>query len=153
MSTAGAPGGNHVPRGITARARDLVVVKHRTYVDSRGALVPIELVKVVPYAVARLFWIGDVPSGQQRGAHAHYSCSQYMICMAGVVRIDATDGIEQRTFDLAVGEALLVPPLIWATEQYIGDGAMLLVLCDKPYDADDYIHSFEKFRAAVANRA
>ena len=70
--------------------------------------------------------------------------------LAGLVLIEVQDGTDQRVFDLRPGEALLVPPLIWATERYMTVDAVLLVLCDKPYAAEDYIHSIAEFGAVRA---
>ena len=148
VSDGGADGAQH--RGLSRRSavsvRDLSVVKHRVFADPRGALVPMELTTTVPFPVARLFWVFDVAAGQQRGAHAHRTCSQYMICVSGLVRIEVQDGADLCAFDLNPGEALHVPPMIWATEQYKVEATILLVLCDKPYEADDYIHSIADFR-------
>ncbi len=146
MSETGAPGAGRA----LARLHDHSVAKHRVFADPRGALVPIEVATAIPYAVARLFWVADVPAGQQRGAHAHHTCSQYLICVSGLVLIEVQDGTDQRVFDLRPGEALLVPPLIWATERYMTVDAVLLVLCDKPYAAEDYIHSIAEFGAVRA---
>jgi len=76
-----------------------------------------------------------------RGQHGHKLCQQYMVCCEGRIRIDAFDGAHTRDFTLERGQALLVPPLIYAAETYLTENSLLLVICDQPFDKDDYIHS------------
>lgn len=129
------------------------VVRHRTFRDPRGALVPIELASALPFVPVRLFWVHDVPVGQTRGAHAHRVCTQYLLAMAGTVEVAVSDGDETVTFSLASGDGLLIAPGLWASERYTTHDAMLLVLCDRPYEAEDYIHTIEELRAFRANAA
>jgi hypothetical protein len=44
---------------------------------------------------------------------------------------------------------LLVPPGIWAREEYITDGAVLMVLCDRGYEAEDYLRDYNDFKTFV----
>ncbi len=44
--------------------------------------------------------------------------------------------------------ALIVPPLVWATQTF-AEGAMLLVLCSDRYDAADYISDYAEFVGLV----
>ena len=118
---------------------DLAVVKLQQLRDKRGLLVPIELPKVVPFPVKRLFWISDVPVDGVRGAHAHKACHQFMICVAGRLTVEAFDGKAEQRFDLIGGQALHVPPAIFSTERFIEQGSILLVLCDQKYEHDDYL--------------
>jgi UDP-2-acetamido-3-amino-2,3-dideoxy-glucuronate N-acetyltransferase len=113
--------------------------------DERGALTVAEFNRFVPFTVARLFYVRDVPAGSIRGQHAHYQCSQYMICQSGRLRISMTDGIRERVVELASGQAILVEPGIFATETYLDADSAMLFLCDRPYERDDYIHTMEEF--------
>lgn len=115
--------------------------------DQRGALTVVELGGVVPFTVARLFYVTRVPAGTARGQHGHFRCSQYFLCQAGRVRTVASDGAEERAFILEPGQGLLVPPGIFASETYLEPDTILQVLCDRPYEKDDYIHSMEELRA------
>lgn len=118
----------------------LAVVRHRVFADPRGALVPIELTAAVPFPIARLFWVRDVPNGMSRGGHAHKLCSQYMICVSGRIGVGVSDTVSERAFELEPGHALLVPPGIFATETYATPDSTLLVLCDRAYEVADYVH-------------
>jgi hypothetical protein len=107
--------------------------------DDRGGLGVIDIVKHAPFAPVRLFWLFDVAAGRSRGGHAHKLCSQFMVCMSGRVSIDAFDGITRRSILLARGEFINLVPGIFATETFLVEGSILLVLCDRPFDADDYV--------------
>jgi dTDP-4-dehydrorhamnose 3,5-epimerase-like enzyme len=103
-----------------------------------------------PFAVARVFTV-SAPANAVRGDHAHKRCAQLLVSAAGNIRIDCYDGTERKGFLLdAPNKGLLVPPGIFATETYLGDGALLMVLCDQPYDETDYLRGEDKFRAWIA---
>jgi len=114
--------------------------------DGRGTLTVADFAATVPFPVVRLFYIRDVPPGTCRGRHAHRLCSQYMICISGKVEINVTDGKQERSLELAPGNAVLIAPGIFAAETYKDPDTILLVLCDRPYEAEDYIHSLEELR-------
>jgi dTDP-4-dehydrorhamnose 3,5-epimerase-like enzyme len=113
--------------------------------DARGALTVAEFGKFVPFPVVRMFYVRDVPPGTMRGMHAHYRCSQYMVCISGRLRITVADGRNEQGFELAPGQGMFVPPGIFATETYLDADSVMLALCDRPYEKDDYIHTLEEF--------
>ncbi|HYM73037.1 MAG TPA: FdtA/QdtA family cupin domain-containing protein [Stellaceae bacterium] len=119
----------------------------RCFRDARGALVPVDLPAVVPFAVVRLFWVYDVPAGTSRGSHAHKECHQFLVCVAGTVAVEAYDGSAERSFVLTEGQALHLPPGIFATERYVAPGSVLMVFCDRSYEPADYLTEREAFLA------
>lgn len=118
----------------------LIVVDLPQFRDSRGLLVPVEFSKFMPFAVKRMFWIADVPAGGTRGGHAHKRCHQFAICTTGAIAIEAFDGHTKCTVELAMGQALHIPPGIFTTEQFIALNTILVVLCDRAYEATDYLY-------------
>jgi UDP-2-acetamido-3-amino-2,3-dideoxy-glucuronate N-acetyltransferase len=120
--------------------------------ESRGELAIAEFRDLVPFPVARLFYVRDVPPGQARGGHAHFRCRQYMICQAGRIAVTLFDGQQQRSLELSPGQAILVEPGIFGTETYLDPDSALLVLCDRSYEKNDYIHDRDgviKFRKGI----
>ncbi|CAN7318273.1 FdtA/QdtA family cupin domain-containing protein [Bradyrhizobium sp. LjRoot220] len=107
--------------------------------DDRGGLGVIDTVDVVPFAPVRMFWIADVARGTIRGGHAHKLCSQFLVCLQGRIKVDAFDGTLTQQFVLERGDFLNLVPGIFATETFLDDGCVLLALCDRPYEAEDYI--------------
>jgi dTDP-4-dehydrorhamnose 3,5-epimerase-like enzyme len=118
---------------------DLEPVAFRCFRDARGALVALDLPAAVPFPAARVFWVFDVPADTARGAHAHKQCRQFLVCVTGSVTVELFDGSAERLIALAEGQALHVPPGIFATERYTAPGTVLMVFCDRPYEPADYL--------------
>ena len=51
--------------------------------DPRGNLTFIEQNNHIPFEIKRIFYIYDVPTAESRGAHAHKTLEQFLICMSG----------------------------------------------------------------------
>jgi dTDP-4-dehydrorhamnose 3,5-epimerase-like enzyme len=122
-------------------------VTFRCQRDARGALVALDLPAAVPFPVVRAFWVFDVPADTARGAHAHKQCQQFLVCVTGSVAVEVFDGSAERSIALAEGQALHVPPGIFATERYVTPGSVLMVFCDRPYEPADYLTDRAAFLA------
>ena len=97
----------------------------------------------MPFTQVFSTWLKTV-----RGGHAHRGCSQFMICTQGVIEINCDDGREQRSFILDRGNVgLLLPPNMWATQRFCHENSVLLVVCDQPYEEQDYIRNYAEFLA------
>lgn len=120
--------------------------------DARGNLVVAEFSEFVPFAVARLFYVHGVPVNTSRGHHAHRQGRQCYICQSGRVRVDVHDGIKARRIELYPDQAVLIESGIFASETYLDQNSVLLVLCDRPYDRGDYIESMEEFFASISRQ-
>ena len=42
--------------------------------------------------------------------------------------------------------ALMIPPGIWAKQEYLTNDALLIVVCDRDYEAEDYIRDFDEYK-------
>jgi WxcM-like, C-terminal len=128
--------------GAARRAR---LIELPSYRRDDGEVVVAEITAQVPFASYRLFTL-TAPVGAHRGKHAHRLCSQFMLCVAGAVEVVCDDGYQQRRFDLdRKNLALMVPPTIWSTVVFRKPGSVLIVLCDRIYEADDYIRDYTEF--------
>jgi hypothetical protein len=99
-----------------------------------------------PFDVKRIFYIYDIPGGEDRGAHAHKECHQFLIAVSGSFEIEMDDGKNKRTVALNrpyVG--LHIPPGIWAAEKGFSSGGICLVLTSHKYDKEDYIRDYSTF--------
>lgn len=102
----------------------------------------------LPFAVARVYWIYDVPAGAMRGQHAHHRTDQVLVAMTGTITVETElpDG-SRAAFELTTpGQGLFVPAHAWRTVLYSA-GATQLVLASAPYDETDYIRDYAEFRA------
>ena len=113
--------------------------------DSRGCLGVIEIASHAPFVPVRMFWISEVPAGTARGGHAHKACSQFLVCLRGRINVDAIDGTLSQNYVLGQGDFLNLVPGIYSTETFLDEGSVLAVLCDRPYEPDDYVYERELF--------
>lgn len=106
----------------------------------------------VPFDVNRIFYTYDIPGGEDRGAHAHKHCHQFIIAASGAFDVVLDDGVNKRTVQLnRPFWGLHVPPGIWASEQSFSSGSICLVLASEPYAEDEYIRNYEEFKTYSEN--
>lgn len=118
--------------------------------DPRGNLTFIEGTRHVPFDIRRVFYLYDVPTGADRGAHAHRALHQCLICLAGSFEVSIDDGYHSKRIRMnRPWRALHVPPMIWAAEVDFNPGSVCMVLASSHYDESDYYRDYAEFRAAV----
>lgn len=114
--------------------------------DKEGNLTYIYENVHVPFPINRVFYSYDVPGGEDRGAHAHISCHQFIIAASGSFEVVLNDGINKRTVLLnRPFWGLHVPPGVWASEQSFSSGSICLVLASEVYFEDDYIRKYDDY--------
>lgn len=125
----------------------------RRITDARGALSVGEVPTEVPFAPARYFVVFDVPSTELRGEHAHKQCQQFLICLHGSCRVLLDDGQSRCEVTLDRPDiGVFMPPMIWGTQYRYSADAVLLVFASHPYEAEDYLRSYDDFLAESARR-
>lgn len=135
-----------------ASLSDVMLVDLPQHVAENGELIVLEGTRHVPFAIARAFYV-RAAEGAIRGQHAHRQCSQFLNCAAGAIEVLCDDGASTGTYVLdRPDRGLLVPAGVWSQQTYRISGSVLLVLCDRPYEAHDYIREygdFERFRGSA----
>jgi len=119
--------------------------------DLRGELSVGEFERDVPFTPKRYFLVFNVPSRETRGEHAHKVCDQFLICVRGSCGVLLDDGSTRRELTLdrpSIG--LYMPAMLWGTQYRYSADAVLLVFASHYYDPDDYIRSYDEFKATVA---
>ncbi len=115
-------------------------------IDSRGNLTFIENQRHIPFDIKRVFYLYDVPTRESRGAHAHKTLRQFIICLSGSFDVVVDDGKAQAAFHLnCPWEGLYIPPMIWAAEVNFDHGSTCLVLASDFYDESDYYRDYQTF--------
>ena len=100
----------------------------------------------LPFDIARVFYLYDIPGGVARGAHAHKMCHQFLVAASGSFEILLDDGHNKRTVTLnRPYYGLHIPPGIWASEQSFSSGSICLVLTSHVYDEADYIRDYKSY--------
>lgn len=116
--------------------------------DAEGNLTYIYQNVHVPFPINRVFYSYDIPGGEDRGAHAHKHCHQFIIAASGAFEVLLDDGINKRTVTLnRPFWGLHVPPGIWASEQGFSSGSICLVLASHEYEEEDYIRNYDDYLA------
>jgi hypothetical protein len=122
------------------------IIEFNKIKNRAGNISPIEAHENIPFEIERVFYLYDIPGGEDRGAHAHKECHQLLIAAGGSFEIELNDGINKRTIALNRPYfGLHIPPGIWAAEKSFSSGAICLVLASHKYNEDDYIRDYEEF--------
>jgi len=119
-------------------------VDFKTMTDGRGDLTVIE--SELPFSIQRVYYLYGVPSGQQRGAHAHKELEQIAIPVHGSLEMILDNGETSEKFVLDdPTKGLYIPKLVWRTLQNFSNDAVLLVLASLKYNEDDYFRNHDEY--------
>jgi hypothetical protein len=101
----------------------------------------------VPFDINRVYYLYDIPGGEDRGAHAHKDLRQLVIAASGSFDIILDDGKVKRSVTLNrpyIG--LLIVPGIWRELINFSSGAICMVLASHKYNEADYIRDYDEFK-------
>ena len=116
--------------------------------DDRGCLLPIEFVGL-GFEPKRVFVVNSVPVGDTRGNHSHHKTKQYIVCTNGSVNVILDDGETKKTIRLHKNQSIMVPELIWDSQEFLTKNSEILVICSTEYDIDDYILTYDEFLKVI----
>ena len=123
----------------TSSILDVEVVRFPTFKGRNGTLFVMEPDIGPTITFVRTFVVKG-QRGALRGQHAHHLCRQLFVCLNGLCQVTVDDGVDTRSDKLASADSgLFVPAGLWTTQKYISDNTILLVLCDRHYEKEDYI--------------
>ena len=118
-----------------------------------GNITPVGNGVEIPFDVKRVFYIYDIPGGEERGGHAHKECHQFLVAASGSFEVEVDDGLNSRTMFLnRPNYGLHIPAGIWAAEKAFSSGSVCLVLTSHKYDENDYIRDYHRFIARLKRR-
>lgn len=125
---------------------DCTIIELPRIKERCGNITPIHSSKDIPFDIARVFYLYDIPGGEDRGAHAHKVCHQVLIAASGSFEVELDDGKNKRTVFLnRPYYALHIPPGIWAAEKGFSSGSICLVLTSHIYAEADYIRDYSDY--------
>ncbi|WP_455083149.1 sugar 3,4-ketoisomerase [Prevotella aurantiaca] len=114
--------------------------------DYRGNLTVAEEMKDIPFNISRVYWVYDVPGGENRGGHSHKHCREFIIAASGSFTVTLDNGTEKESFLLNHPyQGLLVNTDTWRTLEDFSSGSVCLVLAEDPFDEDDYIRKYDDY--------
>ncbi len=118
--------------------------------DERGNLSFFESNKLIPFEIKRVYWIYDVPGGEQRGGHAFKSQNEVIIALSGSFDIVVNNGVSNEKYSLNRSyNGLYVPSKTWRHLENFSTNSLALIVTDTLYDEEDYIRSNTTFTAQL----
>lgn len=113
--------------------------------DVRGNLSVIEG-NVIPFAMKRVYYLYDVPSGAERGGHSHKVQQEFLVALSGSFTVVLTDGKDKISVTLnKPNEGLWIPNGIWRELENFSSGSVCLVIASDMFEEADYIRDYNKF--------
>lgn len=115
--------------------------------DPQGNLVFGEGERHVPFPIARVYHVYDVPADAKRGGHAHRRIEQLVICLNGGFEVGVEDGSQSDSFIMDNPRfGLYLPPMIWHDLTGFAAGSAYYVVSSGVYDETEYIRDYDEFQ-------
>ena len=115
--------------------------------DPRGNLSFIEEDTHLPFKIRRVYWIYDVPGGEQRGGHAFRETEELIVALSGSFDVVLDDESKEYRYSLNRSYyGIFVPKMMWRTMENFSTNSLALIIASTDYDGKDYIRDFEAFR-------
>ena len=83
-----------------------------------------------------------------RGNHAHKKCSQFFVPILGkfILEIKTPSTKKRIMLNHLSKITVLVPPKYWCGVKFINKNSILMIVCDKYYDFNDYLATFDEYK-------
>jgi dTDP-4-dehydrorhamnose 3,5-epimerase-like enzyme len=113
---------------------------------SDGTLVPFNFNKNFPIKVKRIFFLYG-KKNKIRGDHAHKKCSQVFIPIRGnaTLLINTPKNEKKITLKYKLKKGIIVPPKYWCGVKFYDSEAIVMVVCDRYYEVNDYIKNYNEY--------
>lgn len=118
-----------------------------------GSITPVQGQIEVPFDIARVFFLYDIPAGAHRGGHAHREVEQVIVAAMGAISVELDDGRDRRTVELRQPNVgLYVPRMLWSELIDFASGSIAVVLASAPYDEEEYVRDHGEYLRLVGGR-
>ena len=118
--------------------------------DPRGDLTFIEGQVHVPFDIARVYYLYNVPVDAERGGHAHKELQQVLFALSGSFRVTVDDGRKRSEYWLRdPRKGLYISRMTWREMDCFSQGAVCMVLASHRYDESDYFRDYQQFLRAL----
>ncbi len=125
---------------------DCVVLPLSKIHNPAGNITIVEGETHLPFDVKRIYYLYDIPAGEDRGGHAHKELRQLIVAASGAFDVLLDDGVNKKVVTLNRPDyGLLVVPGIWRELMEFSSGAICLVLASDVYDKGDYVREYKEF--------
>jgi len=114
-------------------------IKLPKILDERGNLTFVEARKHVPFDIARVHWVYNVPGGESRGGHSLLNTDELIIALSGSFSVRMKNNQLDSTFVLnRPYEGLIISAGTWRQMCDFSTNSIGLVLSSLPFDPAEY---------------
>ena len=118
--------------------------------DPRGDLTFIEGQVHVPFDIARVYYLYNVPVDAERGGHAHKELQEVLFALSGSFRVTVDDGKTKAEYWLRdPRKGLYISRMVWREMDCFSQGAVCMVLASHRYDESDYFRDYQAYLRAI----
>lgn len=129
------------------RLSQIKIIDLPQILDDRGNLSFLESSNHVPFEIKRVYWIYDVPGGENRGGHSYYKNQELIVALSGSFDVVLDDGFESKKFTLNRSYfGLYVPSGIWRQLENFSTNSLAFIAASHEYDEADYLRSYVTFK-------
>jgi hypothetical protein len=131
---------------------DCRIIELPKITNRQGNITFVEGNSHIPFDIARVYYLFDVPGGAARGGHAHKALQQLIISVMGAFDVILDDGNNKKTVRIdRAYYGLYIPSMIWRELDNFSSGAICLVLASLPYDETDYYRNYDEYLRGLKN--
>lgn len=128
---------------LISQCKLIKLAKHH---HENGNLSVVESNNELPFNIRRVYYLYDVPGGEERGGHSHHKCYEFIIAVSGSFDIIIDDGLNSQIISLNRSDTgLLVVPGIWRVLNNFSSGSVCLVIASEGFEESDYVRDKDEF--------
>lgn len=108
----------------------------------------------LPFDIKRVYYLYDVPGGEERGGHSHRRLQQFVVAISGSFDVVIDDGARTRRVTLnRPYMGLHIVPGIWRVLDNFSSGAVCMVVASEFYDEADYVRDYAAFKRLTSHKS
>ena len=129
------------------------IIKLKSFTKKSGKLIPLNFDNEFPIKVKRIFYIYG-KKNNYRGDHAHKKCKQLFIPILGKITLFIKkNGKDKKIIlDSKNKKGILVPNLYWCRLKFLSTNGIVMIICDREYEFQDYIEKYSEFKKIEAGK-
>jgi hypothetical protein len=131
---------------MSSSINDCVIISIPKITNRAGNIAIVESDQLLPFNIKRIYYLYDIPSGKNRGGHAHRELRQLLVAASGSFEVELFDGKERKKVFLnSPNIGLLIVPGIWRELTGFSSGSVCLVMASELYSEIDYFYDMKSY--------